>query len=126
MITRHPTTDHTDNTDGESPGYLPIRVIRVIRGWMARRLLTWFGLACLLCQPLLVAETPKVRIDALGDALPVQATHRFGTARFCTQVEVTSLVMSADGKFLAAADREGRGYVWDASSGKERLRTNAG
>src|ERR1700690_3791317 len=63
------------------------------------------------------------RVDAVGDPLPSQALHRFGTARFCTQAEVLSLVLSQDGKLLAAADREGRVYLWDAATGKQLLRT---
>jgi WD40 repeat protein len=71
-------------------------------------------------------DTKKPRVDALGDPLPAQALHRFGTSRFCTQTEVTSLAMSHDGKLLAAADREGRVYLWDADTGKQRFITSAG
>jgi WD40 repeat protein len=69
---------------------------------------------------------PKPRVDAAGDLLPIQALHRFGTSRFCTQTEVTSLFLSSDAKLLAAADRDGRVYLWDADTGKSRLTTGAG
>ena len=59
----------------------------------------------------------------MGDPLPAQVLHRFGTSRFCTQAEVVSLVLSQDGKLLAAADREGRVYLWEAATGKQLLRT---
>jgi WD40 repeat protein len=78
-----------------------------------------------LTTPAFTQETKKLRVDALGDPLPAQALHRFGTARFCTQTEVTSLAMSHDGKLLAAADREGRVYLWDADTGKRRFITGA-
>ena len=68
-------------------------------------------------------ESKKPRLDAVGDALPTQALHRFGTARFCTQTEVASLVLSHDAKLLAAADRAGRVYLWDADTGKQRFVT---
>ncbi len=86
----------------------------------------------LLCIELFFAnnsvaqQTKKPRLDAAGDPLPAQALHRFGTSRFCTQTEVFSLVLSHDGKLLAAADRDGRAYLWDADTGKQRLRTSAG
>jgi WD40 repeat protein len=70
-------------------------------------------------------ESKKPRLDAVGDPLPAQALHRFGTSRFCTQTEVSSLALSHDGKLLAAADREGRVYLWDADTGKERFITGA-
>jgi WD40 repeat protein len=71
------------------------------------------------------AQAPKKqRLDAAGDPLPAQALHRFGTSRFCTQAEVVSLVLSQDAKLLAAADREGRVYLWDADTGKQRLLTS--
>jgi WD40 repeat protein len=83
--------------------------------------------ACILILFLGLAATPlgaqQPRLDAVGDPLPVQALHRFGTARFCTQAEVLSLVLSQDGKLLAAADREGRVYLWEAATGKQLLRT---
>ena len=84
-------------------------------------------LALLLSLPSSVlAQTPKKpRLDAVGDPLPAQALHRFGTSRFCTQTEVVSLTLSPDGKLLAAADREGRVYLWDAGTGKERFVTSA-
>src|SRR5271169_5744855 len=69
-------------------------------------------------------DAKKPRLDAAGDPLPAQALHRFGTARLCTQSEVASLFMSRDGKLLAAADREGRVYLWETATGKERLRTS--
>ena len=65
------------------------------------------------------------RLDAVGDPLPPQALHRFGTSRFCTQTEVVLLVLSQDGKLLAAADREGRVYLWETDTGKRRLATAA-
>jgi len=65
----------------------------------------------------------STRFDAAGDPLPAQALHRFGTSRFCTQTEVVSLALSHEGKLLAAADREGRVYLWDADTGKERFIT---
>jgi WD40 repeat protein len=71
-------------------------------------------------------QAKKPRLDAAGDPLPAQALHRFGTSRFCTQTEVFSLVLSQDGKLLAAADRDARVYLWDADTGKERLITSAG
>src|SRR6516162_1418783 len=70
--------------------------------------------------------TKKSLLDTAGDPLPAQALHRFGTSRFCTQSEVFSLVLSHDGKLLAAADRDGRVYLWDADTGKQRLLTSAG
>jgi WD40 repeat protein len=59
------------------------------------------------------------RFDAVGDPLPAQALHRFGTARFCTQSEVVALTLSHDGKLLAAVDREGRVYLWETDGGKQ-------
>ena len=80
--------------------------------------------ACILAFFLVATRLgAQPRLDAVGDPLPAQALHRFGTARFCTQAEVLSLVLSQDGKLLAAADREGRVYLWDAATGKQLLRT---
>lgn len=70
-------------------------------------------------------ETRGKRVDSVGDPLPQQALHRFGTSRFCTQSEVVSLALSHDGRFLAAVDREGYVYVWDADSGRQRLLTRS-
>jgi WD40 repeat protein len=70
-------------------------------------------------------EPTKPRLDSAGDSLPTQALHRFGTARFCTQTEITSLVLSSDAKLLAAADRAGHVYLWDADTGRERFVTAA-
>lgn len=69
------------------------------------------------------AGAKTARLDRVGDPLPPQALHRFGTSRFCTLAEVSSLALSHDGKLLAAADREGRVYLWNAESGKERFIT---
>ncbi|MBI1830143.1 MAG: PQQ-binding-like beta-propeller repeat protein [Planctomycetes bacterium] len=71
-------------------------------------------------------DAKKPRVDAVGDPLPAQALHRIGTSRFCTQTEVASLVLSPDAKLLAAADRDGRCYLWETEAGKERLRSDAG
>lgn len=76
--------------------------------------------------PAVARDAPKKRLDAVGDPLPTQALHRFGTSRFCTQAEVVSLVVSKDGKLVAAADREGRAYLWEADTGKERLGADLG
>jgi WD40 repeat protein len=75
---------------------------------------------------LLVSLSPYLPFSpslSADDPLPAQALHRFGTSSFCTQAEVTSLFLSKDGKLLAAADREGRVYLWETDTGKERLRT---
>src|SRR5215475_10205143 len=69
------------------------------------------------------AQPAKPRTDAAGDPLPARALHRFGTARLTTQAEVGSLTMSKDGALMAAADRDGRVYLWETATGKERLRT---
>jgi WD40 repeat protein len=81
----------------------------------------WFGavLVGLLAVAASAQEAKKPRLDAVGDTLPAQALHRFGTSRFCTQTEVAWLSMSPDGKFLAAADREGRVYLWETKTGKQ-------
>src|SRR5688572_22365417 len=68
-------------------------------------------------------QTKKPRVDVHGDSLPAQALHRFGTSRLCAQTELTSLVMAQDGKLLAAADREGRVYLWEIPTGKQRFVT---
>ncbi|HZZ81164.1 MAG TPA: hypothetical protein VFE62_21860 [Gemmataceae bacterium] len=84
-------------------------------------------LACviglLLVGPAFTQPAKKSRTDALGDPLPAQALHRFGTARMMTQAEVGSLSTTHDGGLIAAADRDGRIYLWDSATGKERLRT---
>ena len=70
------------------------------------------------------AQAPKnFRLDAVGDPLPAQALHRFGTSRFCTQSEVVSLSLAHDGKLLAAVDREGCAYLWETDGGKLRFVT---
>jgi WD40 repeat protein len=79
----------------------------------------------LTCATASAQEAKKPRVDAVGDPLPAQALHRFGTSRFCTQTEVFSLVLSQDRKLLAAADRAGRVYLWDADTGKQRFVTAA-
>src|ERR1051325_3343246 len=76
---------------------------------------------------LLIGSVPAQeakRFDAAGDPLPAQALHRFGSSRLCTRTEVTSLAMSQDSKHLAAADRDGRVYLWDLASGKQRFVTS--
>src|SRR3954452_13876783 len=88
------------------------------------------NVACLTiflgANSILDAQDKKLRFDAIGDPLPAQALHRFGTSRFCTQTEVSSLAMSSDGKLLAAADRVGRVYLWEADTGKQRFVTEPG
>ena len=93
---------------------------------ISRRMQACLVLTLLSWAMPLCAETPRPHIDALGDSLPEQALHRFGTSRFCTQAEVTSLTLTSDGKLLAAADRLGHVYVWDALTGRQRLQTGAG
>ena len=83
-------------------------------------------IAILFASAPLLAQDKKPRLDAVGDALPPQALHRFGTARYCTQAEIVSLVLSQDGTLLAAADREGRAYLWNTVTGKQLLRTSPG
>jgi WD40 repeat protein len=87
---------------------------------------TFIGMLALLSHAQVVPAQPaKPRLDAAGDPLPAQALHRFGTARFCTYTEVVSLALSHDAKLLAAADRDGRVYLWDADTGKTRFITQA-
>jgi WD40 repeat protein len=71
-------------------------------------------------------EVKKSGVDALGDPLPSQALHRFGTSRFCMHAEATSLVMSQDGNLLAASDRQGRVYLWETATGTPRFITPTG
>lgn len=84
-------------------------------------------ICCLLVAHSMPAQTPATpQLDTIGDPLPPHALHRFGASRLCTQTEAISLAIAQDGKLVAAADRDGRIYLWETEAGKERIRSDAG
>jgi WD40 repeat protein len=64
-------------------------------------------------------DKARPRVDLWGDPLPAEALLRLGSVRFRHQNAVTAIAFSPDGKTLASADSDGRGYLWRVSDGKE-------
>src|SRR5262249_52960064 len=53
-----------------------------------------------------------------GDPLPPGAVLRLGSARLRHPVGIDSLVLSADGRTIASADKYGHVRLWDAGCGR--------
>jgi WD40 repeat protein len=66
-----------------------------------------------------------VLTDSLGDALPRGAIARLGALRFRHDGLTLGLAYTQDGKYLVGSSFSGV-IVWDAASGKERLRVSDG
>lgn len=60
--------------------------------------------------------------DANGDPLPQRAKIRIGTTRFRHGDAVTAAAFSPDGQTIATASRDGTLSLWEAESGRERVR----
>jgi WD40 repeat protein len=74
---------------------------------------------------LLMAVGPRraaAAADAHGDPLPQRAKIRIGTTRFRHGDTVTAAAFSPDGRTAATASRDGTLSLWEAESGKERVR----
>src|SRR6266478_1142372 len=71
-------------------------------------------------------EAPLM-IDPDAGPVPAEAIARIGSTRFRQWGEVTGLAYSPDGKWLASistAPADNTARVWDAATGKEKLRVN--
>ncbi len=62
------------------------------------------------------------RVDRFGDLLPVGALARLGSMRLRHVDPLYSVTVSSDGKFLGSATCKGLVCVWDAKTGKQRMR----
>src|SRR5262245_12701167 len=65
---------------------------------------------------------PAARADLLGDPLPDGALARVGTLRFRHCATIVSVAYAPDGKCVATGGRDGVVRVWDAATGRQRLR----
>src|SRR5215470_4360926 len=68
---------------------------------------------------------PAARADLLGDPLPDGALARVGTLRFRHCATIVSVAYAPDGKCDATGGRDGF-RVWDAATGRQRLRIPQG
>jgi RNA polymerase sigma factor (sigma-70 family) len=73
-------------------------------------------------QPGTAEKVEGPTVDQLGDPLPAGAIARLGTMRLRHGGTVQGLSISPDGKEIATAGLDGVLHVWDATTGKERLR----
>src|SRR5262249_22647676 len=91
---------------------------------MARRtVLLLIGLfATRTAVPPATAAPPAVRSDLLDDPLPDGALARIGTLRFRHCATIVSVAYAPDGKSVATGGRDGVVRVWDAVTGRQRLR----
>src|SRR5262245_7202824 len=91
---------------------------------MARRtVLLLIGLfATGAAVPPVTAAPPAARPDLLGDPRTCGALARVGTVRFRHCATIVSVVYAPDGKSIATGGRDGGVRVWDAATGRQRLR----
>jgi RNA polymerase sigma factor (sigma-70 family) len=68
------------------------------------------------------AEGAPVALDRHGDPLPPGAIARLGTLRFRHGSMVTGLAFAPDGKTIVSGSYDQTIRVWDAATGRERLR----
>src|SRR5262249_598608 len=91
---------------------------------MARRtvllLIGLFGTGAAV-PPATTAPQPA-RPDLPGDPLPDGALARVGTLRFRHFATIVSVAYAPDGKSVATGGRDGVVRVWDAATGRQRLR----
>jgi WD40 repeat protein len=105
-----------------------------VGSWMSRLIrLASFANACTLLEALLVVTGPHAvaggepvsedagqpRRDSLGDALPRNATARFGSVRLRQPDQARSIAYSPGGKTLASGGWLEGCRLWDATTGKE-------
>jgi WD40 repeat protein len=79
------------------------------------------GLAILVAALAINASTAQPAVDRFGDPLPSGALFRIGTARLQLPGHIQSLIVSANGKRVAAVGGQQLG-VWEVPSGREILR----
>jgi WD40 repeat protein len=90
---------------------------------MVRRTLLLIGLfATGAAVPPAATAPPAARTDLLGDPLPDGALARVGTPRFRHGATVVSVAYTPDGKSVATGGLDGVVRVWDAATGRQRLR----
>src|SRR5436190_6188698 len=77
------------------------------------------SITVIFCAASALAEE---RLDQSGDPLPAGARTRVGTLRFQHGREVSALAYASGGKELVSLGGDRAVSVWDAASGRERLR----
>src|SRR5262245_22981317 len=61
---------------------------------------------------------PTIHVDVFGDALPVGAVARMGSARLHHRGNLQSLTFAPEAALLGSTDDRGTIYLWDTSAGK--------
>jgi WD40 repeat protein len=76
-------------------------------------------------QTQLAPSTPKLRLDRFGDPLPHGALYRIGTARLHHGSGISGLAASPDGVHIVSAGYDGMLSIWEAATGREKMRLSA-
>jgi RNA polymerase sigma factor (sigma-70 family) len=73
-------------------------------------------------QPAILEKVEGPSVDQLGDPLPAGVIARLGTMRLRHGEQPCALAFSPDNREVASGGHDGVLHVWDATTGKERLR----
>jgi RNA polymerase sigma factor (sigma-70 family) len=72
--------------------------------------------------PVATGKPAAARLDQFGDPLPDGVVARLGSMRLRHGSTVTDVCFTPDGQAVVSAGNDGLIHVWDAATGKERLR----